>query len=174
MKSLKDLIGDFIRISREDKALSREAVVKLSKLSHPTIRSLEYGIGNWSIETLTDVMNAMELTPQDLAQFIKFPVEPKEGLEEARSVERFASVLIIQLEAIWNDRYAKMPVDNVSYVLFAREVQDRFKAALTLNRNIRLSIHQTEFVKQEIAKYLETRKPSYLKAKEERWTETSL
>ncbi|MBO2535912.1 MULTISPECIES: helix-turn-helix domain-containing protein [Rummeliibacillus] len=71
MSELLTLIGEKLRLYREAKGLSQEQLSGMTGISRPRISNIECGKVNMKLETLENIMDALEIHPNDLFNISK-------------------------------------------------------------------------------------------------------
>lgn len=71
MKSVKQILGDNIRLARQQKGLSQEELAELACLHRTYIGSVERGERNVSLENIVSISRALKLHPTKLLEGIE-------------------------------------------------------------------------------------------------------
>lgn len=71
MKNAKQILGDNIRLERQEKGLSQEELAELAGLHRTYIGSVERGERNVSLENIVAISRALQLPTTKLLEGIK-------------------------------------------------------------------------------------------------------
>lgn len=69
MSELLLLIGEKIRLIREARGLSQDALAEITNIARPRISNIERGKVNITLSTLENLMNALNIRPSELFNF---------------------------------------------------------------------------------------------------------
>lgn len=79
MSAIAKLIGEQIRTFRQDRGLSQEQLALKSELNTTFVGQVERGIKKPTIDTLEKIVNALDITFEDLFSFEKNVIKHKDG-----------------------------------------------------------------------------------------------
>ncbi|WP_029265816.1 helix-turn-helix domain-containing protein [Virgibacillus alimentarius] len=93
MPDLKKIIGERIRSIRKAKGFTQETLAEKADIHYSYIGGIERGDRNISVETLSKIINALEILPVELFQFTTIDDE-NEILSKRIAIESLNSSLL--------------------------------------------------------------------------------